>query len=81
MTSTTERDEQGRFSPEHADADVLVAVRNHNPAATSEVADDLGIARQSADYRLRKLAEEGQVHRKKIGASAMWTPVKDGGTA
>lgn len=81
MTSTSERDEQGRFSSEHADADVLAAVRNHNPAATSEVADDLGIVRQSADYRLRKLADEGQVRQKKIGASAVWTPVEYGETA
>lgn len=78
MTPTAERDEQGRFSPEHADADVLAAVRNHNPAATSEVADDLDIARQSADYRLRKLAEEGRVRQKKIGASAVWMPIENG---
>lgn len=78
MTPTTDRDERGRFSPKHADTDVLAAVRNHNPAATSEVADDLGIARQSADYRLRKLADEGRVRQKKIGASAVWTVVEDG---
>lgn len=78
MTHTAERDEQGRFSPEHADADVLAAVRNHHPAATSEVANDLGIARQSADYRLRKLADEGRVRQKKIGASAVWTSIEGG---
>lgn len=80
MTPTAERDERGRFSPEHADRDVLAAVRDHNPAATSEVASDLGIARQSADYRLRKLADEGRVRQKKIGASAVWTPIEDGET-
>lgn len=80
MAPAADRDERGRFSPEHADADVLAAVQDHTPAATSEVASDLGIARQSADYRLQKLADEGRIHHKKIGASAVWTPVEDGET-
>ncbi|WP_256684915.1 winged helix-turn-helix domain-containing protein [Halococcus qingdaonensis] len=68
----TERDERGRYAPDHTDADILEAVREHDPAGTSEVADQLGIARQSADQRLRKLEEAGRVHRKKIGAVAVW---------
>jgi hypothetical protein len=68
----TERDNRGRFASEHADADVVAAVRDREPAATSEVADELGVARQSADVRLRKLADAGQVSRKKIGAAAVW---------
>lgn len=67
-----DRNHQGRFTPEHTDADVLAAVRAHEPAATSEVADELGIARQSADYRLRKLRDAGRVNSKKIGASLVW---------
>lgn len=49
-----------------------MAVREHEPAATSEVAAELGIARQSADYRLRNLREEDRVESKKIGASLVW---------
>lgn len=75
---TTERDAQGRYIPEHADTAVLAAVRTHTPAATSEVAEELGIARQSADYRLRKLADAGRVNRKKIGAALVWTVIEDG---
>ena len=67
-----ERDERGRYASDHSDADVLDAVRENDPAGTSEVADHLGVARQSADQRLRKLAEAGRVHRKKIGAVAVW---------
>lgn len=78
MTSTAERDERGRFSPEHPDEEVLAAVREHNPAATSEVAEELGIARQSADSRLRKLADGERVRQKKIAAVAVWTPIEDG---
>lgn len=67
------RDEEtGRFTPAVSDDEVLEAVRTHEPAATSEVAEELGIARQSADYRLRQLLDRGDVERKKIGASAVW---------
>ena len=66
------RDERGRYASDHTDADVLDAVREHDPAGTSEVAAELGVARQSADQRLRKLEDAGRVHRKKIGAVAVW---------
>jgi DNA-binding Lrp family transcriptional regulator len=73
------RDESGRFTPEHTDDEVLAAVRAHEPAATSEVADELDISRQGADHRLRRLRDEGRVTSKKIGASLVWfTPNGDG---
>ena len=68
----TDRNNEGRFTQQHTDADVVAAVRAHEPAATSEVASELGIARQSADYRLRKLRDSGRVSSKKIGASLVW---------
>jgi DNA-binding HxlR family transcriptional regulator len=67
-----ERDDRGRYASDHTDADVLAAVRERDPAGTSEVAEELGVTRQSADQRLRKLAEAGRVRRKKIGAVAVW---------
>lgn len=67
-----DRDTRGRFTKRHSDGAVLEAVRAHEPAATSEVADELGIARQSADYRLRRLQEDDRVASKKIGASLVW---------
>lgn len=67
-----ERDESGRFSRSVDDADVLGAVRAHDPAATSEIADEVGISRQGADRRLRSLREDGAVSSKKIGASLVW---------
>lgn len=68
----TKRDSKGQFTGEISAADVVAAVRSHDPAATSEVADELGIKRQSADYRLRKLRDSGRVASKKIGASLVW---------
>jgi predicted ArsR family transcriptional regulator len=71
--STSERDERGRFSAKHTDDEVVAAVRKHEPAATSEVANELEIKRPSADYRLRQLQEEGTVTSKKIGTSLAWS--------
>lgn len=66
------RNAEGRFTPEHTDGEVLAAVRTHEPAATSEVADELGITRQGADRRLRQLREDGRVNSKQIGKSLVW---------
>lgn len=71
----SERDERGRFAARHTDEDVLAAVREHEPAGTQEVADVLGIERQSADYRLRRLQDAGAVASKKIGGSLAWRVV------
>lgn len=71
--SNTDRDEQGRFAAKHTDDDVLAAVRKHEPAGTTEVADELGSKRPSADYRLRRLEEERKVTSKMIGNSLAWS--------
>lgn len=72
-----DRGPNGTFTAEHTDAEIVAAVRAHEPAATSEVADELGIRRQSADYRLRRLRDAGRVSSKKIGASLVWFPADD----
>jgi predicted transcriptional regulator len=73
MDENRDRNEGGRFEPEHTDKEVIDAVLEHQPAGTQEVADELSIARQSADYRLRKLLEEGRVSKKKVGNSLVWS--------
>ena len=70
--STSERDERGRFSAKHTDGEVLDAVQKHEPAGTSEIAEELGIERPSADYRLRQLKNENKVESKMIGNSLAW---------
>lgn len=67
-----DHDADGTFSPEHTDAEILAAVRAHEPAATSEVADELGVTRQAVDRRLRNLRDAGRVNSKKIAASLVW---------
>ena len=56
----------------HSDEEYIVAVRGYEPAATSEVAEKVGVARQSADYRLRQLEAEEKVRSKKAGSSLVW---------
>lgn len=75
--SESKRDERGRFTPQHSDRDVLIAVEKHEPAGTNEVASELGIERPSADYRLRRLETDGKVTSKKIGNSLAWTRTKE----
>lgn len=55
----------------HTEDEFLDAVRKHEPAGTREVADEVGVTRQGADYRLRKLRDEGKVQSKKVGRDSL----------
>lgn len=69
-----ERDDAtGQYTPTVPDEDLLEAVREHEPAGTSEVGEAVGLARQNADYRLRKLESADEVKKKKIGRSLAWS--------
>lgn len=75
------RDNAGRFAAKYDEQDILDAVQTNEPAATSEVADTVGFARQNADYRLRRLEEEGKVRSKKVGPALVWMLDGSAGTA
>jgi len=76
MWSTKLSERMGDSTGErYSDEEYVDAVREHEPAGTKEVADVVGVARQSADYRLRQLEEDGQVESKKIGNSLAWSVV------
>lgn len=57
--------------------DYLEAVREYEPAATSEVAEAVSVTRQGADYRLRQLEEDGLVRSKMAGNSLVWFVVDE----
>lgn len=61
----------------YTDSEYIDAVEKHQPAGTSEVAEEVGVARQSADYRLRRLRDAGKVTSKMIGGSLAWTVVDE----
>lgn len=54
----------------------LSAVRENDPATTSAVADAVGVTRQGADYRLRKLESEGLVTKQMVGNTLIWSVVE-----
>lgn len=56
----------------HAEEEFIDAVEKHEPAATREVAEEVGVTRQGADYRLRQLEESGHVRSKKVGRELVW---------
>ena len=64
--------EQGPIDVTHSVDDYLNAIRQHAPASTKEIADSVGVTRQGADYRLRKLEDEGIVQSKMVGNSLVW---------
>lgn len=73
MGGDRERNEGEQFEPEYTDEELIEAVAENEPAGTTEVADKLGIARQSADYRPRRLLDDGHVSKKKVGNSLVWS--------
>lgn len=73
MGGDWERNEGGQFETEYTNEEVMEAVAENEPASTTEVADELGIARQSADYRLRRLLDDERVSKKKVGNSLVWS--------
>ena len=74
-----QRDDSGQFSSEVTDDDILAAVRAHEPAATSEIAGEVGMSRQGTDRRLRRLRDAGRVSSKKIAASLVWFDARPDG--
>lgn len=58
----------------YEDEEFIEAVRERQPASTSEVGEHVGCPRRTADYRLRKLRDEGMVESKEVGASLIWFP-------
>lgn len=53
--------------------DVLEATDAASPPTTKEIAEELGIERQSADYRLRKLEDGGEVSSQLVGNTLIWS--------
>lgn len=61
-----------------SDEEIIRYVEQHQePFVTaSEVADKAGFTRQTAHKRLQEMTDEGEINKKKIGASAViwWCP-------
>jgi len=64
--------EQEPAAVTHPEEDYFEAIRENSPASTSEIADYVGVTRQGADYRLRRLKEQNKVKSKMVGNSLVW---------
>lgn len=60
----------------YEDEEFIDAVRELQPASTREVGERVGCPRRTADYRLRKLRDEGTVNSKMVGNSLVWYPAE-----
>jgi predicted transcriptional regulator len=68
-------DEEGDSRQQYTDEEFLTAVREREPASTSEVAEAVGCSRRNADYRLRRLRDDGEIDAKMVGNSLIWFPM------
>ena len=77
--SETDRDERGRFTATVTEQDILKAFdRADAPFLTAaELGEELSVSRQAANYRLKRMRDDGLVDRKEAGARAVawWATV------
>lgn len=66
-----ERSDDGTYAETVTPEDVLALFTDAEPRTATEVADGLGIVRRTALNKLNELAEEDQVHKKKVGGRAV----------
>ncbi len=70
---TPERDEDGQFTARVPEEEILDAVRDLEPVGTVDVGEAVGLRRQNAGYRLRRLEEAGRLDRVKVGGALVWS--------
>lgn len=66
-----ERSDDGTYVETVTLKDVLALFTDAEPRTATEVADELGIVRRTALNKLDDLAEQGRIHRKKVGGRAV----------
>jgi predicted ArsR family transcriptional regulator len=59
------------------DDELVSVVETHQPAATNEVADAVGLTRQGVHKRLRQLVDDGRLDKQMIGNSLAWSVAND----
>jgi predicted ArsR family transcriptional regulator len=66
-----ERSDDGTYAETVTPEDVLALFTDAEPRTATEVSDELGIVRRTALNKLNELAEEGRIHKKKVGSRAV----------
>ncbi|ELZ21065.1 hth domain-containing protein [Halosimplex carlsbadense 2-9-1] len=70
-----ERDnETGKFTVKYPREDFLEAIRkNGGMAGTSDIAESIGVIRETAYKKLKRMEEDGEVNSQRVGNSLVWT--------
>lgn len=67
------RSDSGTWEPETSGERIISKMENGEPYSSGEVAEMMDIPRRTAHYRLNKLAEDGEIRKKKLGhRSVVW---------
>lgn len=70
-TNGVAKSENGKFLPNYPEEEFLAAV--DGGAATSTIGETVGCNKETARYRLKQLEEQGQVERRRVGPTDLWT--------
>lgn len=67
-----ERNDHGQYTPKFTDTDLFNAVRDNEPATTTEIARELDVTRQAVSQRIGTLEDDGVVEKKDVGSAVIW---------
>ncbi|SIS21712.1 winged helix-turn-helix domain-containing protein [Natronorubrum thiooxidans] len=67
--------DSGDFSTQTSSAKILRVLRQLEPVTTTELAEEIGVHRNTARYRLKKLEEQGKVKKEDFGRTFVWQSV------
>lgn len=80
MTNPERDDDTGRFTETYPREDFLNAIREEGGmAGTTDIAERVGVIRETAYKKLQRMEDENEVESKKIGNSLVWTIAEDNG--
>ena len=72
----TRDEDSGRYQEEFSNGDFLTVIDGEE-MTTQQVADDVGCAYRTAHARLTALETRGEVHRREVGNSLVWSLADD----
>ena len=80
MTSPDRDEETGRFTETYPRAEFLDAIREEGGmAGTTDVAERVGVIRETAYKKLQRMEADGEVESRKVGNSLVWLLPEDSG--
>lgn len=73
MTNPERDEDTGKFTETYPREDFLAAIEKEGGmAGTSDIAEQVGVIRETAYKKLQRMEEDGQVKSQKVGNSLVW---------